>query len=173
MIRNVFMIAPDVSNSIFRHFVIGDMHILGNLNKFVIYANNEDVAIYLSKLIKVHNYRLGNTTYAVNILNTILKETYYTQIENNINKIEVLDITEHTRLHAIEDWIFVLPLSLLEEDYPEFHNYYDKDVIKYDIKNVIYNKIFVRVRDPDPPQIKLENKEYVAENIYAYLDRFA
>lgn len=178
-IRNVFMIAPDVSTSIFRHFVIGYMHILENLNKFVIYANNEDVAIYLSKLIRIHNSRLGCTTDAVNILNTILKETtyavnklntilkekYFNQIKNNINKIDILDIIEQTRLDAIGDLLFIFPRSLLKKDYPESHNYYNKDDICDDIKNVIYDKIFVPVRGPDPQNITPNNKEYVAGGI--------
>ena len=54
--------APDVNVSIFELFVVSDMARLNNLMQFIIYSNNEDIAIYSSEIIRVHNHRLGRSS---------------------------------------------------------------------------------------------------------------
>lgn len=132
-IINVFLIAPDVNTGIFKLFVVSDMQILTNLKKFVIYANNNDIAIYASKLIRVHNHRLGNPKDTADKLREISEYN----IQESINKIDVLDIETRNEWHAIKDVLFALPLALMSSDYPLSHNYYTDDSICNDIRHVI------------------------------------
>lgn len=133
-IRNVFLIAPDASTSLFRLFVLSNMPTLTGLDKLVIYCSDNDIAIIISKLIRVHNYRIGSPEDANTVLRDILNELGAENL-GYINKIQILNVTG---LSAVNDVVAVVPLSLWSSDYPMSHNYYTKDSVCYDIGNVIY-----------------------------------
>lgn len=138
-IHNVFLIAPDVSTSIFKLFIVSDIRTLTNLRKFTIYSNNEDIAIYSSKFIRVHDHRLGSTSDAEQNLSDILAQLgTQDSMRLCVSNIDVFNLGDTTALHALGDFIFVIPRALRSHDYPMSHNYYTNDNICRDIGRVIF-----------------------------------
>lgn len=138
-IRNVFLIAPDVNIGLFRLLVVSGMAKLARLNKFTIYSNDEDIAIYSSELIRVHNHRLGKSSDSVNSLNEILSDLGRLKyIRDCVDKVDVLNLGTSTWRHALEDVVFAVPRSLASKDYPFSHNYYTNDDVCRDIGRVVF-----------------------------------
>lgn len=138
-IRNVFLIAPDVNVGIFKLFVISNMSKLVHLNKFTIYSNDEDIAIFSSELIRVHNHRLGKSSDSINCLNEILSKLGALQyIRDCVDKVDVLNLGTSTWWHAFEDVVFAVPRSLASRDFPFSHNYYTNNSICRDIGQVVF-----------------------------------
>jgi Alpha/beta hydrolase of unknown function (DUF900) len=139
-IHNVFLIAPDVSTSIFKLFIVSDIITLTNLKKFTIYSNNEDIAIYSSKLIRIHNHRLGSTRDAEQNLSEILAQLG----PQRVSSIDVFNLGDTTFWHALGDFVFAIPRALRSHDYPMSHNYYTNNNICIDIGRVIFRNGYER-----------------------------